>query len=146
MKLIARKSLLTTLWQQNSPHVVLLLGPSGYGKTILMAQAAEMANLCLCLDLREIEGDAHSLVEEIAEALSVVHPDIALELYEGNGEQTLAAKRAAKALSKLPPTLFLVDHAERLSADSETWLVDFIRSLPPQHRMLVAGRTLSTLR
>ncbi|MEF2278351.1 hypothetical protein V3W47_08555 [Deinococcus sp. YIM 134068] len=124
--------------------MVLLLGPSGYGKTILMVQAADAAKLCLCLDLREIEGDAHSLVGEIAEALSGAHPDVARELHEGNGEQTLPAKRASKALDKLPPALFLVDHAERLRADSEAWLVELIRTLPAQHRVIIAGRTLDS--
>lgn len=143
MRLIPRKRLLSTLWQQDSPRVVLLLGPSGYGKTILMAQAAEAAKLCLYLDLREIEGDAHSLVGEIAEALSV-HPAVASELREGNDGQTLPAKRAAKTLGRLPPALLLVDHAERLRADSEAWLVELIRDLPAPHRMIIAGRTLDS--
>lgn len=144
MKLIVRQRLLATLWQHDSPRVVLLLGPSGYGKTVLMAQAAETAQLCLRLDLREVEGDAHSLVEEMIEALSDAYPEIARAVLEGNVEQTLPAKRAASMLSALPPTLFLVDHSERLSADSEAWLVEFIRSLPAQHRMLIAGRTLDS--
>ncbi|GAA5534750.1 hypothetical protein [Deinococcus aluminii] len=144
MKLIPRERLLGALWQRDPPRVVLLLGPSGYGKTILMAQAAEAAEFCLCLDLREIEGDAHSLVEEIAEALLDAHPDVARELRQGNGERTLPAKRAAKTLGRLPPALFLVDHAERLRADSEAWLVELIRTLPSQHRMIIAGRTLDS--
>ncbi|MBB5234183.1 ATP-binding protein [Deinococcus budaensis] len=136
--------LLSTLWRPGASRVVLLLGPSGYGKTILMAQAAENAELCVPLNLLEVEGDAHALVEAMAEALSDRFPEVAHEIHTGNGERTLPARQTARLLGHLPPALILVDHAERLCADSETWLLELVRALPQQHRMIIAGRTLDS--
>lgn len=145
MKFITRTRLLREMWRPDSPRVVLLLGPSGYGKTILMTQAAEDAELYIRLDLREVEGDAHTLVEEMAAALCEQHPEVAQELRGGNGERTLPARRAARFLGALPAALFLVDHAERLCVDSEAWLLEFVRTLPRQHRVILAGRSLDSL-
>ncbi|MBZ9750113.1 hypothetical protein K7W42_04465 [Deinococcus sp. HMF7604] len=142
MSLLRRQHLLSAI--QHVP-IALLLGPSGYGKTVLMAQAAgESQQLPVRLDFREVEHDLRSLIEDLAASLETFAPEAAQAIEQANADRPLPAKRLARLLEHVPPLHFFLDHAERLTEETQAWLVTLIRHLPAQHRLMLAARHMSS--
>ncbi|MBZ9752184.1 hypothetical protein K7W42_15115 [Deinococcus sp. HMF7604] len=129
--------------------MALLLGPSGYGKSVLLGQVAQAAleagEIVVRLDLRELDNDVYSLIEDLAHSLQGRAPQVSADITAANETRPLSARQLAKHLAALERTTFLLDHAERLSAESEAWLVGFIRALPEQHRLLISSRQLDSV-
>ncbi|GAA5501026.1 HTH-type transcriptional regulator MalT [Deinococcus xinjiangensis] len=144
LSFLSRKRLLGVLWRDDAPNVSLLLAPAGYGKSVLLGQVLEEKPLAVFLNLREIEGDAYSLVNHLADALEATSTAAAAAIRQGNSSKTMPAFHFAQHLAELPASLLIIDHAERLQIDGEKWLLDLISLLPKKHRLILAGRSLTS--
>ena len=144
LKLLSRQRLLAAITGRDAPKVTVLLAPAGYGKTVLLGQLLEQHPYQIYINLREVAGDVASLVGVIAGSIRA--PDGATVMIgdTANGNSTLTAPCLARHLAALDPSVLIIDHAERLAADAEDWLLDLAQCLPPGHRMVIAGRALQS--
>lgn len=142
--LLERPRLLEAALGEAAPRVTLLIAPSGYGKSVLLAQAAAQAPTHVALDLRETGGQIGALSQALIGGVEALGSGVADALRRAHGEDRLTPGRTAELLASLPPTLLTVDHAERLGPDGEGWLLGLVRQLPAPHRLMVAARTLAS--
>jgi len=121
--LLRREQLLAQIWPEHQPRALLVIAPSGYGKSVFLAQAAEHAPHSVQLDLGESAGGLDALTGELIDAVEVTDAHIGLQMRGAHALDRLTPRRAAALLGTLPQTLVTVDHAERLGPDGEAWLL-----------------------
>ena len=142
---IARQGLLARL-AASEAKLALLVAPSGYGKTTLLAQYARTeSHRTIWLTLTEAHAEPMALASSLVLALET--SGISLERIRTGAVEGIEPGVLAHAVNGLEDTLeFVLDGLERLGSEGRRWLGSFIESLREGHRVLAAGYDDADLR
>ncbi|MVN88326.1 AAA family ATPase [Deinococcus sp. HMF7620] len=127
---------------RSDAQILLLIAPSGYGKTVLSAQLARQAEqVPLWVRVTRDAADPRTLGDLVARALQgagYAAPEWAAARQADLGPDSFSDALLAD-LSAVPDDLFLVlDNAEHLSASSAALLATVLEQLPSWHRAVVS--------
>ncbi len=143
---LARPHLLEQLSNQ-SLKVAVLLAPSGYGKTVLLAQwGRQQKGDVIWLKLHQEDRDVHFFLQSLADAFHSF--GLNLSYWKSGAILDASPSRALLALlndvNNHPSDLTLiVDGGEHLSDDSASMLHALIDGLGEGHRVLIAQHEAS---
>ncbi len=142
---IARQGLLARL-AASKAKLALLVAPSGYGKTTLLAQYARTGSRrTVWLTLTEAHAEPMALASSLVLALEA--SGISLEAIRTGAVEGIETGVLAHAVNGLEDTIeFVLDGLERLGSEGRRWLGSFIESLREGHRVLAAGYDDADLR
>lgn len=141
-----RRPHLTGRLADAASRVVLLIAPSGYGKTTVLAQHARVTpRLVVWLTLSPDDANPDVLGQALVDAVRRSLPDMAFSQWlvtcaQGDGLRR-AARTLARDLDTLPPCDFIFDEIDVLGPDAGRWLGECIRQLGAAHRALLAGHS-----
>lgn len=144
---LARPELLARLEAARDLPLVLLIAPSGFGKTTLLAQYVRAqvtggGRQVAWLSLGEDEADPATLADSLTDALAAAVPHLGLRhSLQARGEGPGRRARAlARDLAEAEDSLCVVlDETERLGPEAGDWLERLLGLLPEGHQLLMAG-------
>jgi LuxR family maltose regulon positive regulatory protein len=150
---IPRSSLVSRLTTEGSPSIVSVVAPSGYGKTTLLAQWAELGDQAFAwVSLDERDNDPKVLLSYVAAALDTVQP-IGDQVFEALASQissvpgSVVPRLASAFWSMTEPVVLVLDDVHLLrnieGRDALSVLADHV---PPGSRLVLAGRDAPPLR
>ncbi|GHG05270.1 hypothetical protein GCM10017783_17270 [Deinococcus piscis] len=131
--------------QASEAKLIALMAPSGYGKTILLAQYARVSQRsCSWLSLSGEMADPLILARALAFSLQTTLPDLKLSRFERTLQDAAYSQDMAVALAEdlvdTPDNLrIILDQAQYLSKTSGEWLETFLECLPEGHQLLLGG-------
>ena len=137
---LPRTHLLERLATATDYRVIALVGPSGYGKTTVLAQFARSTPYAVVwLSLQEDDADPRMLTESLREAVVrgfvTLEPGLFVPSQQGSSLKDLAAQ-----LNYLPFSVrIILDGLQLLGADSGRELDRFIGALSEGHQVLVGS-------
>ncbi|GGL10694.1 BTAD domain-containing putative transcriptional regulator [Deinococcus radiotolerans] len=118
--------------------LILLVAPSGFGKTTLLAQCARQEDRrAAWLSLNADDRDPAVFNTRLLRALQTAFPDA--QLPDGRPE-FVDARACARALNALNDHVLLaLDHLHLAHVNTLRWLAEFIQDLHEGHRVLAAA-------
>ena len=150
---IPRSPLIGRLAADGSPPIVAVIAPSGYGKTTLLAQWAELNGQAFAwVSLDDRDNDPKVLLSYVAAALDSVQPvgDQVFEALASNTSSvpgTVVPRLGSAFWSMTAPVVLVLDDAHLLwnteCRDALSVLADHV---PPGSRLVLAGRDTPPLR
>ena len=150
---ILRSSLIGRLAADGSPPIVAVVAPSGYGKTTLLAQWAELDGQAFAwVSLDDRDNDPKVLLSYVAAALDAVQP-VDKRVFEALASPassipgTVVPRLGSAFWSMTAPVVLVLDDAHLLwnteCRDALSVLADHV---PPGSRLVLAGRDTPPLR
>ncbi len=140
---VARSRLLKRLEAANDAKLIALVGPSGFGKTTVLAQWARTTpGRSIWISLASDDADALALSRTVVSAVKSVIP---VELAAWDRVAAMSASNESLAgalasdLNRLPENMRLFfDGADYLSDGSSRWLLAFMDALGEGHQIVVS--------
>jgi LuxR family maltose regulon positive regulatory protein len=150
---IRRLSLIERLAQADSPPIVLLVAPSGFGKTTVLSQWAEQDSHAFAwVPVEEADNDPKVLLSRIAEVLDAVEP-IDRRVFDaltspGSSIAGLVVPRLASALlSRTSPVTLVLDDVHVLrNSECRAALSMLADHVPRGSRLVLSGQIEPPLR
>jgi LuxR family maltose regulon positive regulatory protein len=153
LETVFRSSLVDRLSRADSPSIVSVVAPSGYGKTTLLAQWAELDGQPFAwVSLDERDNDPKVLLSYVAAALDAVQP-LDERLFEALASPTssvpgsVVPRLGSAFWSMTVPVVLVLDDVHLLRntecRDALSVLADHV---PPGSRLVLAGRGAPPLR
>lgn len=131
-------------------RLITIYAPSGYGKSILLADFAQTTDLPVCwCSLERADRDPASfltlLAHSITDRFHEIEPDTLLKIVE-RGDTQSSIRHFAELLGNVGPHIIIVDdYHKAVSASMTLALNNLLAQLPEQSAMIVAARGDLTL-
>jgi LuxR family transcriptional regulator, maltose regulon positive regulatory protein len=150
---VSRTSLLDRLARADSPSIVSVVAPSGYGKTTLLAQWAERGGQPFAwVSLDERDNDPKVLLSYVAAALDAVQ-SVGDQVFEALASPTssvpgtVVPRLGSAFWSMTAPVVLVLDDVHLLrNAECRDALSVLADHVPPGSRLVLAGRDTPPLR
>jgi LuxR family maltose regulon positive regulatory protein len=150
---IRRSSLIERLARGDSPPIVSVVAPAGFGKTTLLSQWAERNGQAFAwVSVDEADNDPKVLLRYVAEALNEIEP-ISARVFDalaspGSSVPGSAVPRLGSAFwSMTSPVALVLDDTHLLhNSECRAALSVLADHVPPGSRLVLAGRTEPPLR
>lgn len=140
----AQRPELLSLLNDRSKRVLLLNAPSGYGKTVLLAQwARSTKDNVLWLRLAEDDKDPRMLlaaIAQVAQLNGLTLPQWGALDFSNQSRERLLESLTNDLNNQLNDYTFVIDEAERLGVDAAQTLTALIGELGEGHRIIVGQR------
>src|SRR5579864_5347937 len=140
---LPRERLLTRVSAENAlgaPHCTLIVGPPGFGKTTLLAQAYRhftgQGTPALWLECNENDGEPSHFLNSLYAAASAA----GVNTTDSEFNTADFGRRAAELAANVCLCLDGLEHV--IATDSEPLIERLLASLPPRGRVLLASRRL----
>lgn len=148
---VKRTALLKRITRANNAGLVVLVAPSGYGKTTLLGQVARASKHAAWLTLSDRHADLKSLTDALmASVTQTVKETTFGRVHKAvvEGAQVAAlATLFARELDELPVNVkMLVDQTHLLGDDALTWLESFALALGEGHQLIYCAYDLASER
>ncbi len=145
---VDRRHIYDRIERGGNAKVVLLVAPSGYGKTTALAQwARRQKTPVVWLRLNEEDKDPKTLLADLAQASTLAEVRMEnwdrVSLLDANREQ-LTAALAEDLNAHTTDLTFVLDGGERLGSDAARALTNLITALGEGHRFLIAQHAASS--
>jgi len=150
---VPRSALVARLTAEGSPPIVSVVAPSGYGKTTLLAQWAELNGQGFAwVSLDERDNDPKVLLSYVAAALDRVQP-VSKRVFEALASPTssipgsVLPRLGSTFWSMTVPVVLVLDDVHVLrNAECRDALSVLADHVPPGSRLVLAGRDAPPLR
>lgn len=148
---VARTALLERVTRADDASLIMLIAPSGYGKTSFLGQVARASQHAAWLTLSERHTELQTLSHDLMASITKVAEEATFErvhkaVAEGAQVSSLATS-FARELDELVLNLrILVDQANLLSSDALAWLESFALALGEGHQLIYCAYDLASER
>ncbi|WP_221089890.1 BTAD domain-containing putative transcriptional regulator [Deinococcus aquaedulcis] len=125
--------------------LVVLMAPSGYGKTTLLAQyARQPRRTAAWVTLHADDGEDVALEQAVVQAVTTALPGLALLLWRASLDSPASVMARAQALARDLDGVegnvdLILDGTDVLGANAGRWLEAFLAMLGEGHRLLLSG-------
>ena len=148
---VKRTALLKRIVNADNTGLVILVAPSGYGKTTLLGQVARASKYAAWLTLSDRHADLKSLTDALMASVTRAVKEatfgrVRKAVAEGAQASALATL-FARELDELPVNIkMLVDQTHLLGDDALAWLESFALALGEGHQLIYCAYDLASER